>query len=307
MSDRPDGACLTHRPPKAGQSWRRADSGYRTCSSCYDQLHRWLSTISVDDDGRPDGIPGLCAMLDARPGRGESARRGPGFGSRSPASDHIVVMADRRSKSCRVARDAVEYVWDPSADNGYPPLPPGVYGPERPPGAWVDKRDVWRGGDGRAYSEQADPVLSVPGILTSWVQAVWEDRYEDAALDRPDYFQRRRELPAIVDDAARWLDQQLDWLTRQEIVTDFWNELRELHSQLRAATGGGRQPPVGHCIELLETGECGAPIYMPKGEQPRAPDEPIKDLPELRCPACDSRYTGRRLIVLRLTAERQSA
>lgn len=294
MSDRPDNACLTHRPPKPDQFWRLADPGYRTCATCADRIHKLLSPLTVGDDGRPDGIPGLYLLLDARPGVTESARRGPGFGSRSPGSDHILVMRDRRSKSYEIARDGVEYIWDPDADNGHPPLPPGVHGPERPPGAYVDKRDVWYGSDGKGYQEEETPARSVPHVLESWVQLVAEERGVKPGA-------------GTVPDLCSWLDRHLDWLSRQELIADLQEELRELHSQLRAATGGAHQPPVGRCIELLADGECGAPIYMPHGETPRAPDEPIKDLPELVCQACGSRYTGRRLILLRLNSEKRAS
>jgi len=94
---RPDGACLTHRPPKEGFPWRRADHGYQTCSSCYDILHRWLSPLSIDTDGMPASIIGLYATLNPVLGSNGTGRRAPGFGSRSPASDHIIVMRDKRS------------------------------------------------------------------------------------------------------------------------------------------------------------------------------------------------------------------
>lgn len=98
MSDEgPANRCMTHRPPKPGQRWRLADEGYHTCSTCYDQLHQWLTPITVDDDNRPASIPGMYELLDARPGVGESGRRGPGFAPRSPANDHVVAMRDPRS------------------------------------------------------------------------------------------------------------------------------------------------------------------------------------------------------------------
>lgn len=95
---RPDSACVTHRPPGEGRAWRLADPGYRCCSSCYDRIHRWLSPIAVDDDGWPDSIPGLYAVLNPRPGAsGDNGRRAPGFGPRSPANDHLISMRDKRS------------------------------------------------------------------------------------------------------------------------------------------------------------------------------------------------------------------
>lgn len=281
---RPDGACLTHRPPKPGQSWRRADSSYRTCSACYDRLHKWLSPIGVDDEGRSDNIPVLYAALDATPGGNGHGRRAPGFGSRSPGSDHVISIRDRRSKSYEVARDGVEYVWDPDVDNGIP----------WSPGAYVEKRDVWFGSDGKAYREETSPARSIPHVLGSWVQLVSEEREVKPGT-------------GDVADLCVWLDRNLDWITRQDWVDEFHTDLQDLRGRLRTATGNGGQSPVGYCIELLDTGECRAPIYMPRGEKPRAPDEPITDLPELKCPACDSRYTGRRLILLRMNREKQKA
>jgi len=206
----------------------------------------------VDDDGRPNSIPGLYALLDPHPLRTDTGRRGPGFASRSPASDHIIAITDHRSQR-----------YDPG-----------------------------------------DPH-SAPGLLTSWVQWVWSERYEPTALDQPDYLTRLATLPRTVATAAPWLDQQLDWLTRQDTVADLHLELGELHSQLRAATGEPTSPPLGHCIELLDTGECEAPIRMPAGTQPRAPDEPIKDLPAVQCPRCGTTYDGARLLRLRLANERE--
>lgn len=249
--ERPAGACVTHLPPRPGYHWRRADDGYLTCSDCYDQMHKWLSPFGRGDDGRADNIPILYLTLDPRPGNSGPGRRSPGFGSRSPASDHVIAMRD--SRTVQVA----------------------------------DK----------------DPC-SAAGVLRQWVLWVWDERYDDEALDHSDYRQRRQELPTTVDGAAVWLDKQLDWITRRDAVAEFYDELRELRRQLRGVTGEGGQKPVGRCIEILDTGECRAPIYMPKGEKPRALDEPIKDLPELRCPACDSRYTGRRLILLRVASQK---
>lgn len=98
MTDRPDSACLTHRPPTNGRAWAQADPGYRTCGRCHQRIHEWLSPITVDGDGRPDSIPGLYAMLSPLPGVGGGGqRRAPGFGSRSPADDYIIAIRDPRS------------------------------------------------------------------------------------------------------------------------------------------------------------------------------------------------------------------
>lgn len=251
--ERPGWACAIHLPPKPGHTWRPADEGYRTCGACCNLLHRWLSPLGVDTEGRPDNLPYLYLTLDPRPGNNGPGRRSPGFASRSPGSDHVISMRDART----------------------------------------------------VQVDDTDPC-SAAAILRAWVLWVWDERYDDQALNHPNYRQRRTELPATVNTAAAWLDRNLDWLTRRDTITDFHAELKELRRKLRAANGDRGQPPVGHCFEQLTDGECGAPIYMPRGEKPRAPDEPITDLPELVCPACRSSYTGVRLIRLRLAEEKQA-
>lgn len=251
---RPDGACLTHWPPKPGQSWRWPDPGYKTCSTCYDRLHQYVSRFGVDVEGRPDNIPVLYEALDATPCRNGHGRRAPGFGSRSPGSDHIITIRDPRSKSYEVARDGVEYVWDPEADNGHPPLQPGVYGPQRPPGAYVEKREVWFGSDGKAYREESDPARSVPHVLGSWTQLIAEER--DIKPGTGD-----------VGDLCVWLDRNLDWITRQDWVADLADDLRGLTRQLRAANGDGGSRPVGLCPNTIDEGvhtrACGANLFAP--------------------------------------------
>lgn len=124
MSEHPENACLTHRPPKPDKPWRLADPGYRTCSSCYDRIHGLLSPLTMDKDERPDSIPGLYELLDPTPGHSESGRRGPGFAPRSPASDHIIVMTDHRSRAMLIGRD-----YDPETDGLTWPrsVPGGLY------------------------------------------------------------------------------------------------------------------------------------------------------------------------------------
>lgn len=214
----PDDACLTHHPPSASQPWQRASPGYRTCGPCCDRMHEWLSRASRDEDGWPDGIPGLYAMLDPRPRRTLTSRdiRRPQRWGRSPAVDHIVAMRDART-AARI------YPHDPCA---------------------------------------------APAILQSWVRYVWEERFDAAALEQPDYLQRVRELLASatnVNTAAAWLDRQLDWLTRQEVITEFHEELRELRSALRNV--GSRRVKIGHCPNTIDEGqrtrECGAALFVP--------------------------------------------
>lgn len=96
--ERPNGACVTHLPPKQGRRWREASAGKLICGDCRDRMTRMLSPIAVDDDGRPEGIPGLFTLLNPRPGNNtDRGRRAPGFGSRSPANDFVISQRDCRT------------------------------------------------------------------------------------------------------------------------------------------------------------------------------------------------------------------
>lgn len=156
-SDRPANACLLHRPPQEGWPWRLADQGYMTCSPCLDRLRAQLVDIGT-----------RYRRLDATPGaQGNDGGRGaPGFGSKSPASDHVICLRD--SRSSQTAR-------------------------------------MWRGGDGKLHSEDehAPPsvwgeldsacwsiaeALDMPGPddgLTVAEQLVWIDRRLDHATRDP--------------------------------------------------------------------------------------------------------------------------
>ena len=229
--DRPANSCLIHPRPQPGGQWRLADDNYRTCASCLDNVRDTLREIGV-----------RYLELDATPGASgdEGSRGAPGFGSRPPASPHIIVMMDRRSKPCEVSYDGVLYVFDPNAEDGA--------------GAFVDRRGVWFGSDGRAHSEQPNPVRSVPGTLASLALLVAEER-------------GMRPPPArSVQAFVRWLDHQLDWVTRHELVVEFAHDLRVLLAQLRPVTGDP-SIRIGVCPNTLDLGEtsteCGTPLFAP--------------------------------------------
>lgn len=243
--NKPDAACITCPPPREDQPWRLADRGYLTCAGCLDRIREALKDIAKRYE-----------QLDPAPGAsGEHGSRGaPGFGSRAPASEHVIVMTDWRSKSCEVSSDGVQYVWDPLADTT---LEPGQYGP--PAGAYVAKREVWYGADGRGHAEQERPPRSIPAALSSLASLIAEER------DLTDPRQQ-------VSEITRWLDQQLDWLTRQPLVVDVWAELRELVAQLKPVTGDPGRRHIGLCPVVIDEGEhtreCGARLYAPlKGDE----------------------------------------
>jgi hypothetical protein len=87
---RPEWACVLHKPPTGSRPWRPADDGYTTCWACGDTLRHLLADISrrylqlnpTPHTHTADGTPGT-----------------PGFASRSPASDHVIAMTDPRSSA----------------------------------------------------------------------------------------------------------------------------------------------------------------------------------------------------------------
>lgn len=208
---RPTAACLLCPPPRT-HAWRLADRGYRTCTNCYDKLRDLLKEIAE-----------RYQLLDPRPGAsGEHGSRGaPGFGSRAPASEHIIAMRDRRSSS--VAR-------------------------------------TWLGRDGRVHQESERPPLSVHNVLDLIAWEVAEHRSIDgptAALD--------------VHELCRWIDGHLDWITRHDTVTETFQMLRDLLTQLRPVTGEPGRRHIGLCPNVLDDGEhtreCAARLYAPlKGD-----------------------------------------
>ena len=220
--ERPPRACLLCPPPRRVGAWHLADDGYRTCAACLNRVREQLREVGA-----------RWAVLDPRPGaQGEQGGRGaPGFGSRSPGSDHVIAMRDDRSTT--VAR-------------------------------------VWRGSDGKIHRESERPPQSVRGVLGRMAFYVAEAR--DMTGPTP------WSVPKIVE----WLDDQLDWITRQDGVVEFSRAVRELLAQLRPMTGEPGARKIGQCPNTLDEGEhtreCRADLRAPlRGD-------------EIRCRACGRRW-----------------
>lgn len=252
---RPAHACVTCPPPK-NRAWWPAHPGYKTCDDCYTRLRDLLTEINH-----------RFLLLNPAPGgSGEHGGRGaPGFGSRPAASPHVITMTDWRSKSCEVAFDGFQYVWDPLADTV---LEQGQYGP--PGGAYVAKREVWYGRDGRGHSEQEKPPRSIPSALSSLAGLVAEERDMTAPTSR--------DVPKLI----RWIDGQLDWITRHDLVVDVYEDLRGLAAQLKPVTGDPARRRIGLCPNTIDEGEttrqCSTALYAPQ------------DSDTIRCTACDRKW-----------------
>lgn len=199
---RPHGSCLTCRPPFGDRAWPRADDGYCVCHRCVEQLRAALREVAE-----------RFGMLDPMPGGGAELVRGaPGFGSRSPGSDHILCMRDKRSKA-----DAC----------------------------------VWVGGDGRIHREPTYPPLSVCGVLEDWALDV---------VDARGFAPLRK--PVTVAQLCTWLDNQLDWIAKQDCVVEFHRDILLLIAQLKPVTGGG-QKAIAICPRVNDGRPCRAKLYEP--------------------------------------------
>lgn len=69
---------------------RRAPDGYRTCDDCSDRIREALREI-------PAQYARLTTTAALLPTTGDGGRRGPGFGSRSPARDVVIAVTDWRT------------------------------------------------------------------------------------------------------------------------------------------------------------------------------------------------------------------
>lgn len=205
---RPASACRLCPPPRKVGHWRPADDGYKTCSACLDRLREDLKEVRD-----------RYHVLNPTPGQsGEHGTRGaPGFGSRAPASDHIIAMRDHRS-----GRSAT----------------------------------TWRGSDGRFHQETETPVLSVFTELDLIAWHIVEARRLDNGPEA-----------TTVDASARFIDNHLDWLTRQDDIADHGEVVRALVKQLRPVTGEPGRRHIGVCPNVIDEGErsreCGTKLYAP--------------------------------------------
>lgn len=155
-TERPNQACVLCPPPRKVGHWRLADPGYRTCSSCLDRQREMLTDIAT-----------RYRQLDPTPGAsGDGGRGAPGFGSRAPASAHIIAMTDRRSS--RVAR-------------------------------------TWLGRDGRLHQESERPPLSVHGVLDTIAWDIAEQRGIDGPGERADVADLARWIDGHLDWVTRQL------------------------------------------------------------------------------------------------------
>jgi hypothetical protein len=115
---------------------------------------------------------------------------------------------------------------------------------------------TWVGRDGRVHQESEQPVRSVFGVLDTIAWTVAEVRGVDGPA-----------TTAGVGGLCRFVDRNIDWLTRQDLVADVAADLRSLAAQLRPVTGEPGRRHIGLCPTTLDEGdttrECKARLYAP--------------------------------------------
>lgn len=87
-------------------------------------------------------------------------------------------------------------------------------------------------------------------VLHAWARLVREER----DLTPP-------AGPATVASERAVLATHLDWALAQDWCDELHADLRAIHGQLTAAHGIARARPVGRCPTLIDTGECGGPLW----------------------------------------------
>jgi hypothetical protein len=183
-----------------------AGYGRWACESCVRTMQRQLREIETY---------AAILTISVTPRRGHGQRRAPGYASRSPGRDDVIVALDYRSRV---------------------------------------------GGDGP--DDDAHPTRSVLGTLhdlSRWVR-------EEQDIGEP-----LRE-PTIASEVG-YLLGAAEWCARQQWVDEFAADIRDLHGQCRHQAGDHPGHPIGECPNLLSTGECRAPLFLPqKGDTIRCPN-----------------------------------
>lgn len=134
--ERPQGACVLHSAPLNDRPWKKAETGYLVCDPCFEALRTRLWDVR-DRYHRLDATPGAS---------GEAGSRGaPGFGSKPPASPHVIAVRDHRS--------SVE-------------------------------AHVWKGGDGRVHQESTKAPFSTQSVLETEAFDIAERRDVRPPTDR---------------------------------------------------------------------------------------------------------------------------
>lgn len=183
----------------------KQDSHRHACDPCITQTRRWLRELELYTTW-------LHMPMMLTPARGETGRRHPGYKSRSPARDEVIIMLDRRSRTTPTPIDE-----------------------DRGVGLDDDENPVW------------SILGSLHGIATFVRQTA-------------DQSSPRRVMLA---GEIGYLLAHLDWAANHPWVDGIIADIRNLHAQARNRVHDTPPRPIGNCPHLLDTGECGTPLFVP--------------------------------------------
>jgi hypothetical protein len=223
VMERPSSACRSCRPPKGTRPWKLAERGFFACEQCGDEMANNLEEIGQR----------YYLLSPMQGGMGlDGGRMAPGFESKAPGSDHIIVMRDHRSS---------------------------------------DVAKVWVGGDGKIHREQDRPPLSVFGVLLTEAFDTAERRgltqttmFESVAqltvfLARHLGWWSRQEDVGDFAERLRTLVNQLRPVTGAPRPKPFAQcpNVIELGDGETRVCGGPVYPPETLAMPVMECGGCG--------------------------------------------------
>lgn len=227
--------CLLGCRTRGGEPFR-AQHGYRTCDLCADELRTDIRELAQI---YPELV--RAAMPGGAPSQG---RVSPGYGPRSPARDTVLALTDRRTRA---------------DDAGDPHSVLEILT------SWADNV---RQDTGQA---RPDPVAQREAqLLIGWLDFTARQPWAGNLDTRLD--QLREQITEQLGLSARtvhgevaFLIEWFDYITRQHWVGDFAEEVRELLTSVRLATGTEEASiPVGTCPAPEKTTQrpCGARLRV---------------------------------------------
>ncbi|MDT8910912.1 hypothetical protein [Amycolatopsis sp. PS_44_ISF1] len=252
QAEQRDVTCLLGCRTRAGEPFP-AQHGYRTCDPCADELRADIQELARL-------YPELARAVVPSGGAPAGGLGAPGYGSRSPARDSVLVLTDRRTR----AEDdgdphAVLEVLAGWADNiredtGMSVPDPGAQREGRLLVGWLDftARQPWAGRLDTPLGQLRDEITEQLGLA-----------------------------PRTVAGEAAFLVEWFDYITRQYWVSDLADEIRGLLPLVRAATGTAESSvPVGTCPTTEESTQrpCGARLRV------------RPDADRITCPKCRTRW-----------------
>ena len=167
-------------------------------------------------------------LTDPRPGgnRIPGMRGAPGFGSRSPASDHIIAMRDVRSS---------------------------------------DIAKVWVGGDGRVHEESPRPACNVHGKLSSLAWSIAEHRDVSGPGDRDDVYALLRFVDRHIAYVTRHAELALDAdRTLRDLVARLRPVTGESRRWIGKCPNALTDPELLAALESDDPVRCNADLFAPR-------------------------------------------